>query len=86
MTSIKNECLWDTVGTYGFDVSTFEDRCVDLRRSTIAVSTFGDRCVDLRRSMVDVSTFENRPSQIDDRLMCRSSKIDVLTFEHRWSM
>ena len=47
------------------DVSTFEDRCVDLRRSLcrpskIDVSTFGDRCVDLRRSMVNVSAFEDR--------------------------
>ena len=25
-------------------VSTFEDRCVDLRRSMIEVSTFKDRC------------------------------------------
>ena len=25
-------------------VSTFEDRCVDLRRSMIEVSTFEDRC------------------------------------------
>ena len=55
------------------DVSTFEDRCVDLRRSLcrpskIDVSTFEDRCVDLRRSM------------------CRPSEIDVLTFEDRWSM
>ena len=52
------------------DVSTFEDRCVDLRRSMcrlskIDVSTFEDRCVDLRRSM------------------CRLSKIDVSTFGDR---
>ena len=57
------------------DVSTFEDRCVALRRSMsrcvdlpismcrlskINVSTFGDGCVDLRRPMIDVSTFEDR--------------------------
>ena len=67
------------------DVSTFEyrcvalrrsmSRCVDLRRSMcrlskIDVSTFGDGCVDLRRPMIDVSTFEDR------WLMCRPSKID----------
>ena len=43
------------------DVSTFGDRCVDLRRSMM---------VDLRRSVIDVSTFEDRWS------MCRPSKID----------
>ena len=48
------------------DVSTFGDRCVDLRRS---MSTFGDRCVDLRRSMVDVSMC--RPSKIDGRCEIR---------------
>ena len=57
------------------DVSTFEYRCVALRRSMsqcvdlrrsmcrlskIDVSTFGDGCVDLRRPMIDVSTFEDR--------------------------
>ena len=48
-------------------VSTFGDRCVDLRRSTNDVSTVEDRCtcVDFRRSMclpsgIDVSTFEDR--------------------------
>ena len=43
--------------------STFEDRCVDLRRlmcrlSKIDVSTFGDGCVDLRRPMC-LATFED---------------------------
>ena len=47
-------------------VSTFEDRCVDLRRSMCRPSKIDDRCVDLRRLMVDVSTFEDRWS------MCRS--------------
>ena len=55
------------------DVSTFEDRCVDFRRSM----WFGDRCGDLRRSTIDVSTFE------DQRSMCRPSKIDVSTFRNR---
>ena len=41
-----------------FDVSTFEDRCGDFRRSM-------SRCIDLRRSMcrpsqIDVLTFEDR--------------------------
>ena len=60
---------------FKIDVSTFEDRCVALRRSMsrcvdlrrskcrlskIDVSTFGDGCVDLRRSVIDVSTFEDR--------------------------
>ena len=58
------------------DVSTFEDRCVALRRlmsrcvdlrrlmcrlSKTDVSTFGDGCVDLRRPMIEVSSsFEDR--------------------------
>ena len=41
-------------------VSTFEDRCVDLRRSMCRPAKIDDRCVDLRRLMVDVSTFEDR--------------------------
>ena len=57
------------------EASTFEDRCVALRRSMsrcvdlrrwmcrlskIDESTFGDGCVDLRRPMTDVSNFEDR--------------------------
>ena len=47
------------------DASTFDDRCVDFRRSMcrpseMDVLTFEDRCVDLRRSVIDVSTFEDR--------------------------
>ena len=41
------------------DVSTFEDRCVDFRKSMcrpseIDVLTVEDRCVDLWRSMISV--------------------------------
>ena len=62
------------------DVSTFEDRCVDFRRSV-----FEDRCVDLRISMYrlskfDVSTFEDRHVDLR-KSMCRLSKMDVSTFE-----
>ena len=75
-----------------FDVSTFGDRCVDLRRSMcrpseIDVSTFGDRC---RLSEIDVSTFGDRcvdlrrsVSTFGDRCvdlrrsMCRPSKIEI---------
>ena len=52
-----------------------EDRCVDFRRSMIAVSTFEDRCVALRRTMC-------RPSKFDVT-MCRPSEIDVSTFGGR---
>ena len=31
------------VSTFEVDVSTFEDRCVDLRRLMVVVSTFEDR-------------------------------------------
>ena len=77
------------------DVSTFEYRCVALRRSMsrwvdlrrsmcrlskIDVSTFGDGCVDLRRPMIDVSTFEDR------WLMCRPSKIDSRCVDLRTSV
>ena len=56
------------------DVSTFEDRCIALRRSAIDVTMcrplkIDDRRVDLRRSVIDVSTFEDRWS------MCQPSKI-----------
>ena len=59
------------------DVSAFEDRCVDFRRSMcrllkIDVSPFEDRCVALRRSMSRCVDFL--------RSMCRLSKIDVSTF------
>ena len=37
------------------DVSTFDDRCVDLRPAKM-----DDRCADLRRSLVVASTFEDR--------------------------
>ena len=77
------------------DASTFEDRCVALRRSMsrcvdlwrsmcrlskIDVSTFGYGCVDLRRPMIDVSTFKDR------WLMCRPSKIDSRCVDLRTSM
>ena len=57
------------------DVSTFKDRCVDLRRSMcwpskIDVSTFGDRCVDLRRSMIDGRCVGLRRSMVDVKLGC----------------
>ena len=44
------------------DVSTFEDRYVDFRRSTIDVSTFEDRRSMCRPSKIDsvMSTFEDR--------------------------
>ena len=61
-----------------FDASTFEDRCVDFRRSRscrpseIDVLTFEDRCVDLRRSLMC------RPSKIDSRCVdLRTSMVDV---------
>ena len=62
------------------DASTFEDRCVDFRRSMcrpskIDVSPFEDRCVTMCR-----------PSEIGvdfRRSMCQPSEMDVLTFEDR---
>ena len=71
------------------DVSTFEYRCVALRRSMsqcvdlrrsmcrlskIDVSTFGDGCVDLRRPMIPMC----RPSKIGDWCVdFRTSMVDV---------
>ena len=77
-----SECRWDVglsvrcfrLRSSKIDVSTFEDRCVVFRRSTIDVlrrpSRINDRYVDLRRWMIDVPTFEDRWS------LCRPSKTD----------
>ena len=65
------------------DVSTFEDRCVALRRSMCRRSKIDvSRCVNLRRSMcrlskIDVSTFG------DGCVDLRRPMIDVSTFEDR---
>ena len=48
------------VSSSKIDVSTFDDRCVDFRRSMCRLSKIDDRCVDLGRSTIDVSTFEDR--------------------------
>ena len=50
--------------------ATFDDRCVDFRRSMCRLSKIDDRCVDLRRSAIDVSTFEDRCVDLR-RSMCR---------------
>ena len=71
-------------GSSKIDASTFEDRCVDFRRSM-------SRCVDLRRSMcrlakIDVSTFGNGCVDLRRPMISvdlRRSVIDVSTFEDR---
>ena len=68
------------------DVSTFEDRCVDLWKSMCRPSKIDDRCVDVSRSMINVPTFENRcvrPLKIDDRcenyVAALAQNIDIIS-------
>ena len=72
---LERSCGQYSVTNCRCDVSAFENRCVDFRRSM------------WRLSKIDVSPFEDRRSMSRcadlRRSMYRPSEIDVLTFEDR---